>query len=118
MKAILIDPQNKSVTEVTVGKGLAAIYKMLDCSMIEAPVNYPNGDVMYCGEEAWLTYEETDTGFMFPEWSYAILGKALIVGTTPNGNDRDCKSKVSDFKNIIWKTETQMYLQGKRMGMV
>lgn len=118
MKAILIDPQKKEITEVTIERGLNALYKTIGCNMVEAPVQYPNGDVMYCDEEAWLHYEETMCGFMFPDWAYAILGKALIVGTTAGGNDRDCKSKVSDFSDIKWKTETQMYLQGLKMGVI
>jgi len=119
MKAILIDPAKRTVSEVDIKKGsLKDIYKTLECSTFECPVSYPNGDTMYCDEEAWLTYDEEDTGFMFPDWSYAFLGKALIIGCTKGGNDADCKSKISDFKNIIWKSETQMYLQGRKMGLI
>lgn len=121
MRAILIDPETKTVTEVQIDGSLHDIYKVLDCNMIEAPVRYPNGDFMYCDEEYWLTYnpEEAPCGFMFPNWRYAILGKALIVGSDDEGNDVDCVSNPAEFEvNIVWRSPSDMVKQGIRMGMV
>ena len=120
MKAILINPYNNTILEVEHDGNLKSIYKLLDCSMIEAPVHYDNNDTMYCNENAWLEVEVDSilAGFMFPDYSYAILGKALIVGTDDEGNDVECKSNISDFDNIIWKNDNQMRNQGLSMGLL
>lgn len=120
MKALLIDPYNKEIREVIHDGTLKSIYLLLDCQMIEAPVSYDNNDIMYCNEEAWLRGGQ-DTilaGFMFPNWSYAILERGLIVGTDEEGNDIDCKSKIEDFNNIIWKDHSEMTNQGILMELL
>lgn len=118
MKAILIDPISKTVSEVEHAGDLESIYKLLDCSMFEAPIRYPNDDAMYCDEEAWMHLKEPYAGFMFPNWSYAILGKGLILGSTDEGEEADCQSSVDDFKSIIWMSQEEMTRQGKRMGLI
>ena len=118
MKAILIDPIKKTIEEVEHTGDIDSIYKLLDCSMFETPIHYPNDDVMYCDESAWLHIKEPYAGFEFPGWSYAILGKGLIVGTNNEGEDVDCKSSINDFKTIIWKSQEEMKRQGYNMGMI
>lgn len=117
---LLIDPQRKSIETTELENSLSGIYKLLDCTMIEAPVRFPNGDCMYCDEEAWLHYDEElkPAGFMFPDWRSPILGKALIVGSTPSGNDKDCKSKVDDFVNIKWVPFHIMRTYGQTIGII
>lgn len=119
MKVILIDPKAKSITETNIGKSLQDIYKAMECEMIEAPLNYPNGDTMYCDEEAWLHFkEEEDAGFMFHDWNYPILGKSIIVGTNNEGDSVDCKSSVEDFKNVIWVSAFEMSVFGTEIGLI
>jgi len=118
MKALLIDPKTRTITSIDVNGKLEDYYKHLECSTIECPVIYPNNDALYCDEEGWLHYTEEMCGFMFPEWSYAILGKGLIIGTDDMGNSKDCKSTSEDFANIIWRTEVQMYIQGRKNGLI
>ena len=120
IKVLLIDPFAKSITEHEIEEGLQAIYDILDCNMIEAPVTFPpSGDALYCDEEAWLHAGDSAlAGFMFPDWSYAILGKALIVGTDEeDGVDIDCTMTVDDFDKIIWKESWEMEDQARQMGL-
>ena len=121
MYVLLINPEDHTITEKQIEPGLLNIYKILGCSMIEAPVIFPpNGDVLYCDEEAWLNVGDDDklAGFSFPDWSYAILGKALVVGDNGEGEDADCTMKITDFDNIIWKANHSMRVQGENMGMI
>jgi hypothetical protein len=125
MKVILIDPNTKTIQPLDVKwpeNHLKEIYKLLTCSMIECPIDYENGDTMYCDEEAWITAARYRgrplAGFMFPDWSYAILGKALIVGSNEEGEDVDCKSAPEDFSNIRWRNHEQMTNQGIEHGHI
>ena len=121
MKALLIDSKARTITAVE-QNNLKDIYRLLHCDMVEAPVNFANGDTMYCDEEAWLKVsgekDEDLNGFMIPGWSYSILGNALIVGTGEEGEDLPCKSDPADFNNIIWRNQAYMYAQGEMMGLI
>ena len=128
MKAILIDPTSgvRSVTVIDLKEGLQAIYDVLGCGNIEAPIIYPNDDAMYVDGEIWFTFSEKFDpedeikmgGFMFPGWSYPIFGKALIVGTDDEGDSADCRSEPADFWGIQWKNYDEMMNWGGRMGLV
>jgi hypothetical protein len=122
MKAILIDPINRQVSQVETTGDLKDIYKHLNCSMIECPVTYPNGDTIYCDEEAWLTFKEEEPaeGWMFNGFSYAILGKAMIIGTDMNtGESKDAVTTTKAIESQIhWVTGQGMLRQGIAMGLV
>ena len=119
MRIILIDPEKETVTEVQMENGLKAIYEMLDCKIFCVPMNYENKDAMYSDDESWLRYEGTEKGFMFPTWTYPIIGKSLIIGTDDEGESVDAKSKVTDFtETVIWKDAKYMTEFGMRAGLI
>lgn len=104
MRTLLINEQNQTVTEFNLNKGLKNIYAVLECETIEAPgvSNLKERDIFYCDEEALLKQSKIKGGFMFPGWSYPIVGKALVVGTDDEGEDIDCTTNPEDLSNIIW----------------
>ena len=117
IKVLLIDPATRTVTEIEINNNSAAIYKAMDCSMFECPVEFPNGDVMYCDEEGKLNREKLIGGFTYPkQWNDIIMNKALVIGTTPNGNSKSCKTKIADvmeaWGGIAWvvKEKAEQYL--------
>lgn len=124
MKALLIDPKEKTVTPVNVkaGKGhLKDIYRILECSTIGSPAKYVNGDLMYCDEEAWVNVKPGQqlSGFIFVGLSSPILGKALIIGADLNtGADRDCKSEPEQFKGVFWCDDNVMRTYGHKLGVI
>jgi hypothetical protein len=120
IKAILIDPEHKRIREVQIERGLKGLYDILDCQMVEIPIHYPNGDIIYCNEEAWLEVDPKDLlfGFEFPDWDYPILGKSLIVGSDDEGEDVDCRTKSDDLKEIIWRDNAFMRHTGIKIGMI
>jgi len=121
MKAILIDPDNKTVREVETTGHLNDIYRLLDCHMVECPITYSNGDTIYVNEEAWMEFNEDEPagGWMFNGFSYSILGKALIVGNNEEGESADVRTPVSVILNQIhWSSPKYMLTQGIAMGLV
>lgn len=107
MKAFLIDPVKQTIEQIEIEKGIQAMYKAMECDLFSAPITYENGDTLYCDDEG--LFKPQKGGFIFPKWTYMIVGKALIMGTNRNtGDSQDVKSDIEVFrKNIIWKNEEQ-----------
>jgi hypothetical protein len=100
IKVLLIDPATRTVTEIEIEKGIDAIYKAMNCDMFECPVEFPNGDVMYCDEEGKLNLSKLVGGFTYSKgWHDIIMNKALVIGSTRGGNSANCKSKPADILN-------------------
>ena len=122
MKALLIDPEKKTIEHIEIKTGirhLESIYEVLDCVMIESPVKYKNGDVLYCDEDAWVNVSDKPlAGFFFFNWDSPILGKALVVGKDPVLWHNDCKSTPEDFKGIVWCEDTAMRLYGESRKLI
>jgi hypothetical protein len=109
MYAYLIDPFTRTVTQVerlstTSGeKRLNEIYSLIDCQTITAvgPEN-SDGDIMYVDDEGQLRDEQAYFFCrLFPH--QPLAGKALWVGTTSRGEDRD-PSKALDYvqAHVVW----------------
>jgi len=69
--------------------------------MFECPVEFPNGDVLYCDEEGKLNRNKLIGGFTYSKgWNDIVMNKALVIGSTRNtGASRSCKSKPADILN-------------------
>ena len=113
IKVLLIDPATRTVTPIEIETGIQAIYKAMDCNMFEAPVEFPNGDVLYCDEEGKLNREKLIGGFTYSEgWNDIIMNKALVIGTNPRtGDSTNCKStpaeilRTKEWGAIRWATK-------------
>lgn len=89
IKGILIDPEERTVTDVEVEYSLEAWYKLLDCEYIEfAFISLKEGDVqMICDEEGLYTDKSQ---FTFSSGNYQqFAGKALIVDFEEALDDND-----------------------------
>ena len=101
ISVLLIDPSTQTITPIEIEKGIEAIYKAMDCEIFECPIEYANGDVLYCDEEHKLNRSKLIGGFTYPNaWNDVIMNKALVIGTSPNGDSTNCKSKPSDIQNM------------------
>jgi len=103
MKGLLINPTDKTITEVEIAQGLQPIYDALgnNCTTFAVPIVYPNGDGMYVDDEG--LFKQQNGGFQFPNWSYPLLGNALILGSDEEGNSVDVKTTKEELlKDIEW----------------
>lgn len=104
MKAILINPEDKTVKVIDIEQNNDAIYKAIDCETFACPITYDNGDTMYCDDEGLFIPQKG--GIMMHDWAYPILGKILILGSDEDGNSVDVKSDIGFFvKQISWWSE-------------
>ena len=89
INGILIDPEERTVTDVEVGYSLEEWYKLLDCDSVEfAFLSLKEGDVqMICDEEGLYTDKAQ---FTFSSVDYQqFAGKALIVDFEEAMDDND-----------------------------
>lgn len=125
MKGILIDPFKKEVTKVEVPKwDLETIYETIGngCDVIAGPVFFKDRDLLYIDDEGWYrTYEDDNyVGFIMPDWAYAIVGRALIVGTDDEGNSVSPKNDDVEYwrGQVTWRGPVDMIFQGTEMGLL
>ena len=108
MKAILINPEDQTIKEIDIKKGINAMYKALDCDCFAAPVTYDNGDTMYCDDEG--LFKPQTGGFLMPKWDSMIVGKVLVIGCDlGTGESKDVETPIGFFnKHIIWQDKEQV----------
>lgn len=87
MKAILIDPMNKTIEEInTAGK---KINEIIGCKYFDG-VRLGN-DFMYVDDEGLLKENHL---FNFLNYGHPFAGKALIVGNDEYGAEKDYESDI------------------------
>lgn len=98
MKAILIDPSNQTVEEITIGKNYKEIYGVIgnDCNTFAAPITEPNGDTWFVDDEG--LFHDNIGGVIRNEWSTPIVGRVVIIGTDEEGDSVDAKSTPEQIK--------------------
>lgn len=106
MKALLIDPATKTVTEIEIEKGIKAIQKAIgnECTTFSCPITLDNEDTFYADDEG--LFHDITGGTMMKNWSYPIVGKIVVLGTNDKGESVDVKTKAEDLaKLIIWQSK-------------
>jgi len=93
MKAILIDPEERTVSAVEHGNELRDFYSLLDCERIEFIDVEPGISVIVDGDA--LLRDAPPPPFLFDYMRVLIFGKGLIVGIC--GSDvAECTMSMSD----------------------
>jgi len=101
MKAILIDPENRTVSEIDYSGGLRAkaalpgIYECLQCSTIDAIQGFTHNDVAYVDDEGLLI--DGPAYFFQTAHGHRISGRALVVNTNDEGGDLAPRSTVAEI---------------------
>ena len=100
MRAILIDPQARSVEAVETSGKLDDIYRLVGCKVIEA-VYLSKTDVMYVDEEGLLKSPTTQAFFGLAD-SEPICGRGLIFSDN-RGENASTTLRVPDvFQAVVW----------------
>lgn len=108
MKAIFIDPMNQRVDYIDVASGRNISNLIKD--HITIAVDYPNGDVLYVGDNSLMEVEpalkgeaEAFRAFYFDVRAHQpFAGYGLIVGMEDeNGEITDVRTRVEDIRRII-----------------
>ena len=95
MNAIFIDAKNKTVSLIEVENDLQAMYDIIGCLLVQT-VPFA-GENIVCDEEGRL--KSWTAGFELGSWR--IVGNALIVGDTEDGDFADTKLSADEIAKQI-----------------
>lgn len=99
-KAILINPSQLSVTEVTVPDHYTAIQDVIGCRCFTC-VRINEKNVAYCDDEGLINGTEFGTTFVDYIYPDSIAGNILILGDDGQGGSCDTFLSVRDVQKII-----------------
>src|SRR5690348_5664954 len=97
VRAILIDPYARTVTEV---EHDAADYKHIytllsgephDVRTFEAPIRLDGGDAIFIDEEGKLSSDERRRPFLWEGFPEPLMGRGLILGSDAEGDTQAAK---------------------------
>jgi hypothetical protein len=109
MKAFLIDPIAKTITEVEHDLGsdhfdaLKDIYRHIGCDLVDV-VRLQDGDGIYVDDEGLLKSPSPDSFWAMPELygeEAAWTGKGLVLGSDAKGDSTEPKITLDELKRIV-----------------
>lgn len=127
MRAYLIDPVKRTITEVDHDGGLKSIYRLMGCNQVTSGSRPLNGslskgfDALYADDTDLL--EPSEDRSLRDKWqddprdwyqvdadrnppsSYPLSGMGLVVGTDEEGKDRDASIGLDELKKRITFTK-------------
>lgn len=102
MRAILIDPTTKTVSETEYSGDYHDITKLIAAeSGLFTVVRLSSSHVMYVDDEGLLVNPNPNGYFRLEGYPTILAGKGLIVGSTPDGNDVETSIPVSVVEAVV-----------------
>lgn len=120
MRALLIDPTTRTITEIDLAPGLNAIYAAMECHRIASPTRGLNGslregfDTLYANDDDLLEPGEDPSlrehwqsnpydwyqvdAERNPPTSYPLSGRGLVVGIDKQGRGCDARISLDELK--------------------
>ena len=105
MRAILINPEDKTVTEVDYDGDYKSIYKLIGCSTFDVVRTSTSNDGIYIDDEGLYAQIQFKWQFTFDNAYEPIklVNKGLVLGCNDEGDSVAPDSTVEDIKkNITW----------------
>ena len=102
MRAVKIDPDNRTVTDIDLKKNpnntLDELYSIIGCDLVEL-IQLDRGIIMVVDEEGKL--KEIKGGFTFLGWGEVIAGTGIVLG----GNSSRLKALQENLASFEMMTE-------------
>ena len=106
MKAYLIDPEKKEVTEVEYSGDYKDIYKIIDCSTFEIVGITPKGDGIYVDEEGLYADRKhlwSFKGILFNNHLFNLINKGLVLGSNIVGDTIEPDLSLEEVRErVVW----------------
>jgi hypothetical protein len=103
MKAFLIDPFKREITEVETDGSLESMYALLQVQMVES-VYMDNEDCIYVDEEGLLGNLLEQGWFAIPDFKEdPLAGRGLVLGTDAEGYNKDAVVTLEEIRRrVVW----------------
>jgi hypothetical protein len=111
MRAIIIDPFNRSVLETDIDGSAASITELLGCDMLQIAHRFETGDTLYVDEEGLIKAQDALQGSDEGERAFAFdvgahqpfVGKGVILGPeNSKGSHTDAVMPTSRLSSIVF----------------
>jgi hypothetical protein len=106
MRALLIDPLEKRITEVQhdeSSESLASLLKSEIFEVLGGVIGLAKGDALYVDQEGLIRPDSDQRGsFNVKGLRVSIIGRALVCGHTVDGEMCDARTKLNTVKRIVW----------------
>lgn len=111
MRAILINTQTKTISEITINdwRDIAPAIGN-ECTTFACPVTLPNGDDMYIDDEG--LYHPYEGGIIMEDWYCPIVGNVVLLNHDEDGDSTDAVSTIDElYKQIkfVSKADCDLY---------
>lgn len=113
MKGYLVDPFERTVTEVEVPyreKGLQAFYELLQCETFDVARIHENGDVLYVDDDG--LFKPGNQFFLAADYPQPLCGRALLLGTDTDGET------IPPKLGMDWLRENIKFLDRNTLALV
>jgi len=129
MKALLIDPKERTITEVDVPRGRQAameIPKLIDCDWFCVGAYLPEGDTVYVDDEGLLYDQKAvhlfqlDPRVIKTSSSQPLAGKGLVMGADDStGKNRKVRIDVESLTQAVrWLGKCQVIMHETHIEVV
>lgn len=102
MKAYLIDPFNKSITETEHEGGFKEIQKTIDANVVDTLCINKEHDTLYLDDVGLLVTVDKQEFFLLPHYPVLLGGKTLVLGTDSEGNLTSPIAPIEWFQREIY----------------
>lgn len=98
MKAILIDPETKTIKEVDYDGDYRSIYKLIDCDCYTAVTINKHGETVWVDDEGLFTKTHY---FKIAGYPDPLAGKGLLLRTDSNGESVATELTVEHLEDMV-----------------
>jgi hypothetical protein len=98
MKAVLIDPFNRTISMIEMGNDWREISARIGCQYFTVAGYYDN-DVAYCDDEG-LLYGPTEF-VMISGFGQPLAGRVLMLGSTADGDSTDVNTNAVEMMDKV-----------------
>lgn len=100
MKAILIDPYDRSIIGILTDGSLEEIYEIIGCRYVEAAYPFGAREPLFVGDESALR-DPPLPQFLVPGWGYPLFGRGVIVGVDAEGDPASTKLTTEQVRKVV-----------------
>lgn len=101
MRAILIDPFERTVTEVEFNGDWRSIKEHIGngCDLFWTGPRLPNEDTVYVDDEG--LFKSDQEFFQFSDYPEPLAGRGLVLGTDERGDSVEVKSTLEEIRELV-----------------
>jgi hypothetical protein len=99
VKAILIDPFTRTISDAEYDGNYETIYRLIDCECFDAVTINKNGETVWVDDEG--LFKEDQAFFMIAGYPDPLAGKGLVLRTNRHGESVGTQLTVEHLEDMV-----------------